>query len=117
MSITLNTKVYDLDATVDVNKNQYVGPNHSISSKDLMSLSRSRSTSNSASVPGYARAFAKFTRTVTVGDLQMDAFAEMTITLPVGVAKSDADSIRDDLGDLLVSANGENLVWKQDINQ
>lgn len=116
MPITINTKSYNLDATVDVNKNQYTGPAHNVSSKDLMTLARSRSATTDT-FPGYARSFAKFTRTIMVNGKPWDAFGEVTIALPVGCVKADADALRNDLGEMLKSANGDDLVWKHDINQ
>lgn len=116
MTITVNTKAYTLDATVDQNQNQYTGPNHTISARDTLSLRRSKSAA-SVNGPGVAKAFCKFVRTVTVDGKKYDLIAEGYVTAPVGVAQADVDSIRDDLGDLLVSTNGADLVWKQDINQ
>ncbi len=116
MSITLNTKAFELDATVDANQNRYVGPSHTISDNDLLALSR-RKSGTSATSPGVARSVAKFTRTITIDGKKYDAIAEANFAIPVGMLKADVDALRDDLGDLLVSANGENLVWKHDINQ
>jgi hypothetical protein len=116
MTITVNTRAYDLDATIDMNQNQYTGPSHSVSAKDLLTLKRSKSNATSTN-PGFARTYAKFTRSVTISGKTYDIVAEGYISAPVGVAKADVDLIRDDLGDLLISSNGDNLAWKQDINQ
>jgi hypothetical protein len=42
-------------------------------------------------------------------------YAEFSI--PVGMAEADIDSLRDDLGDLLISSNGDDLVFKHKIVQ
>lgn len=116
MTITVNTKAYNHDATVDANTNRYTGPNHTISADDLLQLRRSKS-SPSATSPGFAKASAKFTRTVTIGTDKFTAIAEGSFSIPIGMAEADVDALRDDLGDLLVSSNGDDLVWKHDILQ
>jgi hypothetical protein len=45
------------------------------------------------------------------------AIGEANFAIPVGMAEADIDSLRDDLGDLLVSSNGDDLVYKHDITQ
>lgn len=117
MTITVNTKAYNFDASVDANQNLMTGPSHTMNTRDTLSLRRSKSAAVPNVNPGYARAYAKFVRTVTIGGVNYDVTAEAYIAVPVGAAKADVDAIRDDLGDLLISTNGDDLVWKQDIYQ
>lgn len=114
MSITLNTKVYDQDASIDANAIQYVGPAHNISTSDLLVLKRAISGPNGGGVR-YAKATARVVRHIMVDGKPVQATGEYIVSVPVGSAKADVDSLRDDLGDLLVSITGENHVWKQDI--
>lgn len=114
MTITLNTKAYEQDASIDANSMQYVGPNHTISTSDKLVLKRAVSGPNGDGVR-YAKATARVSRHITVDGKQVQATCEAIISVPVGSAKADVDSIRDDLGDLLISTVGDNLAWKQDI--
>jgi hypothetical protein len=114
MTITLNTKAYEQDASIDANAIQYVGPANTISTNDKLVMKRALTGANADGVK-YARATVRFVRTITVDSKQVQATGEAVISVPVGSAKADVDSIRDDLGDLLTSAVGDNLVWKQDI--
>lgn len=116
MTITVNTKAFNHDATVDANTNRYTGPAHTMSSNDLLQLRRNKSAA-SATSPGFAKAFAKFSRTVTVAGVQYEMIAEASFSVPVGATQAEVDSIRDDLGDFLVASNGADLVWKHDILQ
>lgn len=116
MTITVGTKAYDIDASIDVNQNQYTGPNHTASVNDLLTLRRSKSAASDTS-PGFAKAFAKYRRTLTVGGKTYDAICEASFSYPVGAAKADVDSLRSDLGTLLSGTAGDNLVYKADINQ
>lgn len=117
MTITVNTKAFDLDSYASKDKAGYRGPSHTVSAKDMLTLARidPKPTSTFA---GVARAEAKFTRTFTLGDgTTADAIATASFSIPVGAAEADVDSLRDDLGDLLISTNGDDLVWKRDISQ
>lgn len=118
MTITVNTKAYNLDAVVDSNQVQYNGPNHNLAGKDVLSLRRQRSGA-SAVRPATVRVVSKFTRTLTnvlTGE-KFDVISERTVLLPEWAVEADVNSIRDDHGDLLISANGADLDWKLDINQ
>ncbi len=116
MSITVNTKAYSLDTTQTPDSNLYTGPNHTFANKDTLVLKRTAPKAT-ATFPGVARSTAKFTRSVTVGTEKYDAIIEVNCSLPSGMAKADVDSLRDDIGDLINSTNGDDLAWKHDINQ
>ncbi len=118
MTITINTKPYNLDASVDVNQNQFTGPNHTLSTSDLLVLKRARSNpSVAAGHNGYARFTLKFQRNVTVNSVPLLMTGEASFSIPVGATEAEVDALRDDLGDLLISSNGDDAVWKLDINQ
>ncbi len=116
MTVTLNTKAYNQDASIDGNTVVYTGPNQSMTADDKLQLRRSKSRA-SADTLAVAKAFIKFTRSVTINGAVHTMFADATFSVPVGAAQSDVDALRDDLGDFLVSTNGADLVWKQDISQ
>lgn len=115
MSITINTLAYEQDSNVSPNKVLYVGPSHTFSAKDLLSLARTAPKAT-ATFRGVAKAEAKRTKTVTLDDgSTADAIVTISCSLPVGMAKADADSLRDDVGDFALLTEGDNLFWKHDI--
>lgn len=118
MSITVNTKVYSLDSTQTPDRNRYTGPSHTLSAKDYFDLSRV-SPKATSDFSGVARSSVKITRTVALtGALSSSgtAIAEASFSTPVGMAEVDVDSLRDDLGDLLLLPSIDDLVYKHDIN-
>lgn len=117
MTVTVNTKAYAFDTNPTPDIGRHVGPASTYSVKDYLDMKRvaAKPTSTFA---GVARSSAKFVRTVTLGDgSKADAICEASFSIPVGMAEADVDSLRDDLGDLLISSNGDDLVFKHDINQ
>lgn len=117
MTITVNTKAYAFDTNPTSDRGRHVGPNSNFATKDYLDLART-AAKPTATFAGVARSSAKFVRTVTLADgTKADAIAEASFSVPVGMAEADVDSLRDDLGDLLIAQNGDDLVWKHDINQ
>jgi len=117
VTITVNTKAYAFDTNPTPNSGRHQGPAATHSVKDYLDLKRQEAKPN-GTFAGVSRASAKFVRTVTLGDgSKAIATAEVNFAIPVGMAEADVDSIRDDLGDLTISSNGDDLVWKQKINQ
>lgn len=115
MAITLNTLAYSQDSFVTGNKVKYVGPDNTFSVKDLLTLGRTEPKSTST-FAGVARAEAKRTKTVTLADgSEADAIVTISCSLPVGMAKADADALRDDVGDFAISADAETLFWNHDL--
>ncbi len=115
MTITLNTLAYNQDSFATKDKVVYTGPSHTFTTKDVLSLSRvaPKPTKDFA---GVAKAEAKRTKTVTLTNgLTADAIITVSCSLPVGMAKADADALRDDVGDLAISAVGETLFWNHDL--
>lgn len=115
MSITLNTKTYTLDASIDGNRNRYTGPAHTITTNDYFDVSRAKTPAKGDFI-GQARAGIKTVKTVTISGSQYDIIIETTVRAPLGVAQADLDSARDDHGDLLVSTTGADLFYKHDIS-
>lgn len=117
MTVTVNTKAYAFDTNPTPDSGRHTGPAATHSVKDYLDLKRA-AAKPTADFAGVARASAKFVRTVTLGDgSKADAIAEASFSIPVGMAEADVDSLRDDLGDFLIAANGDDLVWKHDIVQ
>lgn len=117
MTITVNTKSYDIDSFKDVNTALYSGPANTMLVQDILLLKRSKSA-KTASHNGYARVEARFTRTFTCADgIKRDGYVSYVTSIPADAVAADVDSLRDDLGDLVISANGQNLTNKLDINQ
>lgn len=115
MSITLNTLAYSQDAFVSANKVNYTGPSHTFAVKDLIVLGRTAAKPTST-FAGVARSEMKRTKTVTLADgSKADAYVTCTTAFPVGISEADADALRDDLGDLVISATGKLVAWNHDL--
>lgn len=115
MTITINTLAYNQDAFVTKDNVVYTGPANTFTTKDILSLSRVAPKPVNG-FAGVAKAQAKRTKTVTLADgSHADAIVTISCSLPVGMAKADADALRDDIGDLAISATGETLFWNHDL--
>lgn len=111
MPITLNTLAYAQDSFVTPNKVQYTGPSNSFTIKDLLSLGRTAPKAT-PSFAGVSRSEVKRVKTVTLSDGSLaDAIVTVTCSLPVGMAQSDANALRDDVGDFAISAACGTLFW------
>lgn len=117
MTITVNTKAYAFDSNPTPDIGRHVGPAQTFEAKDYLDLART-APKPTTTFRGVARARAKFVRTVTLDDnTKADAIVEVSCSLPVGMSEANIDSLRDDMGDLLISANGDDLFYKHDISQ
>lgn len=117
MTITLNTLAYDEDSSLNPNLVRYIGPDNTFQTKDFLDLGRT-APKPTPTFAGVARASAKRTKTVTLADgSTADAIVRIECSLPVGMAKADADALRDDIGDLAIATAGDDLFWKHDIRQ
>jgi len=115
MTITLNTLAYDQDSFVTPNKVKYTGPDHTFSVKDELSLSRV-APKPTTTFAGVARAEAKRTKTVTLDDgSSADAIVTISCSLPVGITTTDANALRDDVGDFAISADCTTLFNNHDL--
>jgi hypothetical protein len=117
MSITLNTLVYDQDSWPTPNKVKYIGPDHSFAAKDEMYLGRT-APKPTADQRGMARSVVKTVKTVEVDAVTGEtgeAIIETTFALPVGITDAVADSLRDNHGDFILSADCGTLTKKHDL--
>jgi len=115
MAFTINTLAYNQDTALSADKVKYVGSSNTFAIKDQWSLARvaPKATKDFA---GVARAEVKRTKTVSIGNgLYADAIITTNFSFPVGMSKADADALRDDQGDFLISTTAEQLAWNHDI--
>lgn len=118
MTVTVNTKAYTFDTNLSPDACRHTGPAHTFGVKDYLDLKRT-APKPTATFKGVARASAKFVRTLTnatTGETA-DAICEYSISAPAWATTTQLDSIRDDLGDFVISSNGSDLTNKHDINQ
>lgn len=112
MTITVNTKSYVADVSPNANTTVYRGPAATFGVKDQLVLSRTAPKAT-AEYPGNARARIKFARTLqynaTTGETA-DAIIEVNVSIPVGVATASIDSLRDDMGDLLIASVADEII-------
>lgn len=117
MAITLNTVSFNEDTSINSNLVRYVSSSNTFSAKDILDLGRT-APKPTPTFAGVARASAKRTKTVTLADgTTADAIVRIECSLPVGMSKTDADALRDDVGDFAISANCDSLFWNHDLKQ
>lgn len=117
MTLTVNAKTYTGDSFTD-NAVGYTGPAHTVSIKDYLSLKRTRPKPTSV-FSGVGRTEAKITRTHTLtGALTPtgEAILAVNVSVPVGMASADVDSLLNDMGALVSSASFKTHVKSQTIN-
>lgn len=114
MTITVNTKAYDFDTNPTSDSAVYRGPANTHAVQDILTLKRVPAKPT-ASFPGVARSTAKFNRTVTVDSVKYTNVVEVNFSIVLGTSEADVDALRDDMGDLLLLAAADDLVWKHDI--
>lgn len=119
MTITVNTKAYGIDTFKDEDTAVYSGPAKTFAVEDQLVLKRGKSAAKQDVHNGYFRGEARFTRSFasTIDSKKRPGFVTVTWSLPSDAASTDVDSVRNDLGSLLSSSNGQDLFNKQDINQ
>jgi len=115
MSITLNTLVYNQDSFASPDRVVYVGPSHTYTLKDQIFLGRA-APKPTKDFRGVARAYFKRVKTLTLDDsTKADVIINVEVAVPVGAASADVDAVRDDVGDLIISAIGQAVVNTTDI--
>lgn len=117
MSLTINAKTYVADS-FQQNQVGYIGASKTVSVKDDFVLKRTspKATSNFS---GVGRTTAKLTRTLALtGALTpiSDAIVEVNVSVPVGYAAADVDSLLNDAGAFVSSASMKSHVKAQQIN-
>lgn len=117
MPLIFNTKTYTA-SSYGPGKTQYQGPAHTVTVKDMLSLS-AVPAKPTQTFSGLARATAKYDRTATLtGALTPSAQASLTLdaAIPIGMAAADVDSMCNDFAAYVSSADFKNLLKKQQIN-
>lgn len=117
MSLTINAKTYTADS-FQQNAVGYIGPLKTVSVKDDASLRRTGAKVTSI-FSGVGRTTCKLTRTLVLTGaktLTGDAIADVSISVPVGYASADVDTLLNDLGALVSSATFKLHVKSQQIN-
>lgn len=116
MSLSVNAKTYALDSST-ANAANYAGPAHTLSVKDLIKLARV-AAKPTATLSGVSRTEAKLSRTLTLtGALTPahDAIGNFSMSVPVGAAAADIDSMLNDMGAYIASAAFKTHVKSQQI--
>jgi len=118
MTLSINAKTYTGDS-FQKDSVGYTGPSNTLSIKDYVKLSRV-APKPSVTFSGVARVEAKLTRTLTLtGALTptWDAIFAVPVSIPVGAASADIDTMCADMGAWIASAAFKNLCKQQLINQ
>jgi len=106
MAITVNTKVYNADAASSGNSIPYVGPASTLSVKDRIDLYRTFPKGN-AVYSGNGRSRVKMTRTLPLTAAKTtssDAIVDIHVSIPVGAAAADVDTLITDSAAALAQA-------------
>lgn len=117
MSLTINAKTYTADS---FNSNQigYIGTAKTVSVKDDVVLRRTAPKATDV-FSGVGRTSAKMTRTLTLTGAKTsvgDAILEISVSVPVGFAGADVDTLLNDMGSFLASASFKTHVKSQQVN-
>lgn len=105
MSLSINAKTYTAD-NYGANAVSYVGPAHTLSVLDDVRVART-APKPTALFSGVGRTSCKLTRTLTLtGALTPtgSAILEINVSVPVGTAAADIDTLLNDMGAFLASA-------------
>lgn len=114
MSLTVNAKAFTAD-TFLTNAILYYGPAHTLSVKDDIRLAKTAPKPTST-FSGVGRTGAKLTRTLTLTGAATstgDAILDISVSIPVGAAGADVDSLLNDMGAFLSSASGK--LWAKNL--
>lgn len=116
MALTINAKTYNADS-FQQNAVGYIGPLKTVTMKDEVFLRRTAPKPTSV-FSGVGRTSAKMTRTFALtGALTPtgDAILEISVSVPVGYASTDVDTLLNDMGAYLVSTAFKTHVKSQQI--
>lgn len=117
MSLSINAKTYTADS-YQQNIVGYIGPAKTVSVKDDASLRRTAPKPTSV-FSGVGRTSAKLTRTLTLtGALTPtgEAILDISVSIPVGCASADVDTLLNDMGAFLASATFKTHVKAQQVS-
>jgi hypothetical protein len=116
MALTVNAKTFTADK-FSPDSVGYFGPAHTASVKDDIQVARVAAKPTTV-FSGVARTSVKLTRTLTLtGALTPtgEAIVQISMSMPVGSAGADVDSMLNDLGSHLSSASGKLVAKNQQI--
>lgn len=116
MALTVSAKTYNQDSFSKDNVG-YTGPAHTVSVEDTVKLSRT-APKPTATLSGVGHTLAKLTRTLTLtGALTptWKGIVKIDVSVPVGAASADIDSMLNDFGAFLASASFKDHVKSQKI--
>lgn len=111
MALTINAKTFTADS-FQQNQVGYVGVLKTVSVKDDVVLKRT-SPKATDTFSGVGRASSKMTRTLTLTGAKTptgDAICEISVSVPVGFAGADIDTLLNDMGSHLSSATFKTIV-------
>lgn len=117
MALTINAKTYTADS-FSQNSVGYIGAAKTVTVKDDVRLART-AAKPSATFSGVGRTQAKLTRTLTLtGALTPtgDAILSIDVSVPVGYTAADVDTLLNDMGAYLASADFKTHVKAQKIS-
>jgi hypothetical protein len=117
MSLTINAKTFTPDS-FQKDSVGYSGPAHTLSAKDYARLLRA-APKPTTEFSGVGRTSAKLTRTLTLtGALTTshDGILDVAVSIPVGAASADIDSMLNDMGSFLASASFKTHVKNQQVS-
>jgi hypothetical protein len=118
MSITVNTKVYTADAATSANSIPYIGPASTLSTKDRIDVYRTHPKGN-AVYSGNGRSRVKMTRTLPLTGAKTtssDAIVDIHVSIPVGAAAADVDTLHTDASAAFAQAWAKALAKNLTIN-
>lgn len=117
MAIVIGTKTYNADVPSSKDSQPYLGPNNTITIKDVIELFRSV-VKATLTFSGMARTRVKMVRTVTLtgaltptGDITFDLY----MNVPVGASSADVDSAVTDFSTGLSQTWAKDLAKNRDI--
>jgi hypothetical protein len=117
VALTINAKTYNADSYAQ-NAVGYIGSAKTVTVKDDVILRRTAPKPTSV-FSGVGRTSAKMTRTLTLtGALTPtgEAILEISVSVPVGYASADVDTLLNDMGAYLASASFKTHVKSQQIS-
>lgn len=112
MTITVNTKPYNLDVASG-NSARFIGPNHTFQNVDVLVFART-APKPTKDFAGVSRASVKLTRTVAIGT---DARANISLggdnhSIPVGASQADIDTALADYAAILADTSVKAFIGK-----
>lgn len=117
MALTINAKTFTADS-FQKDSVSYIGTGKTVTVKDDVRLARTAPKAT-GTFSGVGRAQAKMTRTLTLTAALTptgDAICDINVSVPVGFAGADVDTMLNDMGAYLASASFKSLVKTQQIS-